>query len=456
MAEIQQFDLGRVMQQAGTINAQRRQNRLLDLMAPYQEREVARNEQRAVAQDQDADLRRKALYSKLALGIMGDDFAELPDEQKQTRFSEAMQALGEIGAPKEWRPEKFEPGIYNRLQQLSNVYGMSQSGVQSTYIDDQGNRIAIMRDGSTKLLGKAEDSFQYTPEGLAFSRRGGTVQTPGAAGAPLAGGGGGQPASGQDLITEQKQRQAQLDAEAAAKKREAEILAEVNLAPQVASAEASIEGARQGAGTSAKSNIETLNAYVDAGQDAVRGLAPVTRAIELLERVETGGLQSEWGLRLRQLTGSESADQGELSNLLGKSVLAQLKPVFGSAFTAAEGERLTNIEASFGRSPATNRRLLQNALDIMRDAAERGARAARKRGDDFTAEEIERKLEAFSSGRDQATPSQRPPQRQPAPAQPPRPAQLPATNAKGWRLMTDAKGNRAYVSPDGRQYEEVR
>lgn len=35
------------------------------------------------------------------------------------------------------------------------------------------------------------------------------------------------------------------------------------------------------------------------------------------------------------------------------------------------------------------------------------------------------------------------------------PAALPATNAQGWRLMTDAKGNRAYVSPDGKQFQEV-
>ena len=32
---------------------------------------------------------------------------------------------------------------------------------------------------------------------------------------------------------------------------------------------------------------------------------------------------------------------------------------------------------------------------------------------------------------------------------------LPAVNARGWRLMVDAHGNRAYVSPDGTQYEEV-
>lgn len=35
-------------------------------------------------------------------------------------------------------------------------------------------------------------------------------------------------------------------------------------------------------------------------------------------------------------------------------------------------------------------------------------------------------------------------------------AQVPNKNAKGWILHTDAQGNRAYVSPDGSQYEEVK
>lgn len=34
-------------------------------------------------------------------------------------------------------------------------------------------------------------------------------------------------------------------------------------------------------------------------------------------------------------------------------------------------------------------------------------------------------------------------------------ATLPPTNAQGWRLMKDAQGNQAYVSPDGKQFQEV-
>jgi hypothetical protein len=37
----------------------------------------------------------------------------------------------------------------------------------------------------------------------------------------------------------------------------------------------------------------------------------------------------------------------------------------------------------------------------------------------------------------------------------PKASTLPTTNAKGWKLMKDAAGNRAYVSPDGKQFEEA-
>jgi hypothetical protein len=34
--------------------------------------------------------------------------------------------------------------------------------------------------------------------------------------------------------------------------------------------------------------------------------------------------------------------------------------------------------------------------------------------------------------------------------------QIPSTNSKGWVLHTDANGNKAYVSPDGKQFEEIK
>lgn len=44
----------------------------------------------------------------------------------------------------------------------------------------------------------------------------------------------------------------------------------------------------------------------------------------------------------------------------------------------------------------------------------------------------------------------------PFPGAQPSPTALPKTNSKGWTLHTDAKGNRAYVSPDKKQFEEVK
>jgi len=45
---------------------------------------------------------------------------------------------------------------------------------------------------------------------------------------------------------------------------------------------------------------------------------------------------------------------------------------------------------------------------------------------------------------------------QPSQAQGGAAAALPATNQQGWALHTDAKGNQAYVSPDGKQFQEVK
>lgn len=44
-----------------------------------------------------------------------------------------------------------------------------------------------------------------------------------------------------------------------------------------------------------------------------------------------------------------------------------------------------------------------------------------------------------------------PPKRKELPGKP-----APAVNGKGWRMHTDAAGNKAYVSPDGKQFEEVK
>ena len=161
--------------------------------------------------------------------------------------------------------------------------------------------------------------------------------------------------------------------------------------------------------------------FIDAGVDAADSVGNIRRSLELLDTVKTGGISAA-SLRAKQLFGVEGADEGELSANLGRSVLAQLKPIFGAAFTAAEGERLERIEAGFGRSAATNRRLLESALKTAERAAKRGLAAAKEQGDDFTAQEIERLLETTEAAREALHP----------PAQETAPTQV---------LQFDAQGN---------------
>ena len=146
-------------------------------------------------------------------------------------------------------------------------------------------------------------------------------------------------------------------------------------------------GARAGATVGAKGKAGRVQASIGEGVDAVKGIPILRRSLQLLERIETGGIDSA-RLRAKQLFGVEGADEGELSANLGRAVLSQLKATFGSQFTEREGARLERMSAGFGKSPATNKRILRQSLKIAQSAAERGLDAAAKAGDNIAADEI--------------------------------------------------------------------
>lgn len=60
----------------------------------------------------------------------------------------------------------------------SSTKAQAANNVMKTYTDAQGNEVAVYRDGSTQVLGKAGQSFVMTPEGLVFNRQQGTLQAP--------------------------------------------------------------------------------------------------------------------------------------------------------------------------------------------------------------------------------------------------------------------------------------
>jgi hypothetical protein len=137
---------------------------------------------------------------------------------------------------------------------------------------------------------------------------------------------------------------------------------------------------------------ERAQDVINKGMDAANSTAVLRRSLELLNRVETGGF-NRVSLAAKKLFGVEGGDEGELSANLGKAVLSQLRATFGAAFTAKEGESLKQIEAGFGSSVVTNKRLLNNALTIAEESAKKAIRRAELRGDFETADEIEEALQ---------------------------------------------------------------
>lgn len=137
---------------------------------------------------------------------------------------------------------------------------------------------------------------------------------------------------------------------------------------------------------------ERIDAYITAGQDAADSIANVKRSLQILDYVETGGIDKA-SLFAKQFFGVESGDEAELSANLGKNVLAQLKPVFGAQFTENEGKRLERIEANFGKSTSGNKRLLNQALQIAERAAKRGIKYAKETNQPDIAQEIQDALD---------------------------------------------------------------
>jgi cobalamin biosynthesis Mg chelatase CobN len=124
--------------------------------------EYAQAQKKAWSADDEADreeLVRMARFIKQA-----------PPEQQPAAYASILPKLRERGmqAP-EWGPDSQDM-ILKTVDALAGAYGDSQSGtgVQSTYVDGQGNRVAIMRDGSTAVLGQNAPNNQIIDTGNGF------------------------------------------------------------------------------------------------------------------------------------------------------------------------------------------------------------------------------------------------------------------------------------------------
>jgi len=150
---------------------------------------------------------------------------------------------------------------------------------------------------------------------------------------------------------------------------------------------------RQAGGiTRTKAQQTRIQVDIDDAISAAKGMAVVNRSIKLLDDLETGGFDAI-KVRVKQTLGVESANEAELTANLGKQVLAQLRPIFGSQFTEREGATLTRIEAGFGKSTKGNIRLLNQLKQLIQRAAKRGIAAAKDTDDFRSALDIQDLLE---------------------------------------------------------------
>jgi hypothetical protein len=193
------------------------------------------------------------------------------------------------------------------------------------------------------------------------------------------------------------------------------------LTDRVSDSGAKISGAEAKSKTQQTALATREQSAVDIGIESADSFSTITRALGLLKEIDTGGVNAVQ-LRAKQFFGVEGADEGELSNALGKAVLSQLKTIFGAQFTVQEGERLERIEASFGKSNATNMRLLDRELTKIERKARRGLIAAQNSGDTFSEGVIQKNLQILDDFR----------------AGKPEPS---ATGSQGRVIKFDANGN---------------
>jgi hypothetical protein len=141
-----------------------------------------------------------------------------------------------------------------------------------------------------------------------------------------------------------------------------------------------LEGDIATATTRSNTQEARVQVAIEDGIDAAARMPKLMMARELLNTVDTGGWDAV-KLRFKQALGITSADESKLIYELSKNVLSQLKPTFGAAFTAKEGDLLMRIEANTNLSTEGNIALLDELINALDLAVQRGRVEARENKD---------------------------------------------------------------------------
>lgn len=155
---------------------------------------------------------------------------------------------------------------------------------------------------------------------------------------------------------------------------------------------------------------------------------------QLVDALNNGNMQlvNKIGNAYSQQTGSPAVTNFDAAkDVVSKEVV---KAIVAGGGGVAEREELSRLMDS-AKSPAQLKGVIQQYRNLM--AAQHDALLQQRRAAGLPDSTLPNYAGAEGAGRATA-------------------GGVPLVNAKGWTLHTDAKGNRAYVSPDGKQFEALK
>lgn len=157
----QQTRLGQLAGQSYTAPTDQRSG-ILSQMAGISP-QAAQSQQKQFAESDDDRVERLSQKAKLFVGLArGGDQGSIASMYPQL----AKEASAVFGMQV---PEAYDPQMLPHIEKLAALSDRQQAGgVQSTYIDDRGQRIAILRDGSTQVLGNNAPNNQIIDTGNGF------------------------------------------------------------------------------------------------------------------------------------------------------------------------------------------------------------------------------------------------------------------------------------------------
>ena len=131
------------------------------------------------------------------------------------------------------------------------------------------------------------------------------------------------------------------------------------------------EGADIDAGAATKLKWkDSRQAMIDLGEAAKLEFQDITRAIELTDKIKTGG-GMQMVLKVRQFLGVNSGDAGELASLFRTGVIARLKEM-GTKPTDKDLEYLESAVQNLGQDQETNQRILRRMVGRVKQVISRG------------------------------------------------------------------------------------